>query len=323
MNRYYSRIDAIDNIDILSKKVCLEYNLGQFLTTTVIEIGYEDFNAIIETINGKYVMKVFRNSRSDNEAYDCIYRTERAGEIGVNTPKVYHNSQGAIMSVIRIKDSRFKLALIEYIDGKDFFTMQEKPSIAELSAIVEIASKLSLIDYMPSPIYDPWSIYAFLEEFKKKWKYLSSDQLALIEPIEKDFRKFNEDGRYQLLPKSFVHGDMMSTNLMRDKNGKIWLIDFSVSNYTVRLHEIVVICDDVALVKGKKDESEKRIRYAFTEWCSKVKATGEEREAFPLLFSVANAINVMNSSYEISNGNNSPETKMHLEMGLFGLSLFK
>ena len=62
---------------------------------------------------------------------------------------------------------------------------------------------------------------------------------------------------------------MMSTNLMIDKNDDIWVIDFSVSNYTARLNEIVVICDDVALIPNNKEESEMRIKIAFNEWCKK------------------------------------------------------
>jgi len=158
-----------------------------------------------------------------------------------------------------------------------------------------------------------------LNEYEKKWSYLSPVYQDIIEPIYREFKKCD----YKTLPKAFVHGDMMSTNLMRDSNGKIWLIDFSVSNYTTRMNEIIVICDDVAMIYGNREKSEHRIRRAFSLWCNKVRATTEERENFQLFFSVANAINVMNSSYEIRNGNTSKETKMHFEAGIFGLTLFK
>ena len=116
---------------------------------------------------------------------------------------------------------------------------------------------------------------------------------------------------------------MRSTNLMVDKNNKIWVIDFSVSNYTARLNEIVVICDDVAMIYGNKEESEKRIMTAFEQWCDEVNATQLEKDSFQMLFEVANAINVLNPLYEIATGNDSEETKMHLNVGIFGLFLFK
>lgn len=57
-DRYYNRIDTIEDINILSKLVCEEYELGVFKDTYVIEIGYEDFNAVITTSIGKFLMKV-------------------------------------------------------------------------------------------------------------------------------------------------------------------------------------------------------------------------------------------------------------------------
>jgi hypothetical protein len=110
---------------------------------------------------------------------------------------------------------------------------------------------------------------------------------------------------------------------MLDKNGEIWVIDFSVSNYTARINEIAVICDDVALLVGDKKESEKRVKAAFYRWCEKVNATDFEKESFQLIYDVANAINVLLPIYEIKTGNDTEETQMHLEAGLFGLSLFR
>lgn len=318
MNRYFDRIDKIDNIDNLSTAICLEYGLGKLITTEVIEIGYEDFNAIIETESGKYLMKVFRNSRDDKEAEDCITRTNIAGENNVPTPKVYHNSQNQLLSIINIGDSRFRVALIEYINGQNFFDMKQKPTNQELEQIVDIASKLSKIKYKPIFIYDTWAITSFIKEFEKKKEYLSQDYLELVKPVYERFRRFD----YEMLPKAYVHGDMMSTNLIKDVDGKIWLIDFSVSNYTARLNEITIICDDVALITGDKKQSQRRIKQAFNLWCDKVGATPFEKDSFKMLFDVANAINVMNSSYEKYTGNTSDETEMHLNAGLFALTLF-
>lgn len=317
MNRFYERIDTIDNIDTLSNAVCEEYNLGNFFNTTVIEIGYEDFNAIISTESGKYLMKVFRNSRDDEELLDCIQRTAIAGDNNLPTPKVYRNSKNEMLTVINVNNSRFRLALIDYINGLDYFNLKIKPSIEELGKIVEIASKLSKIDFKPPFIYDTWAIPSFCEEYEKKEHLLGEEEKTLVRPVYDEFKSFD----YNSLPKAFVHGDMMSTNLMRDNNYKIWLIDFSVSNYTARLNEITVICDDVAMIVGNEEESLKRIKYVFDLWCEKVNATEFEINSFPLLFRVANAINVMNSTYEKITGNTSDETEMHLNVGKFGLSL--
>ena len=317
--RYYNRIDEIKDINILSDLICKEYQLGSIKDTYVIEIGYEDFNAILTTSTGKYLMKVFRNSRSDEEVDQCINRSYIAMQNNVKTPKIYKNSEGNIVTIINHLNSRFRVSVIEYIDGNNFFDLKRKPTLDELMKIVDIGSNLNKIDYKPNFIYDTWAITSFCREFEKKKKYLEEKYLNIVEPIYNKFKKFD----YDKLPKAFVHGDMMSTNLMLDKNDDIWVIDFSVSNYTARLNEIVVICDDVALIPNNKEESEMRIKMTFNEWCKKVEASEFEKESFQMLFDVANAINVLNPIYELATGNDSDETKMHLNAGLFALTLFK
>ena len=317
--RYYKRIDEIEDINIVSRLVCEEYDLGSLIDTQEIYVGYEDFNAFITTTTGKYLMKIFRNLRDDNEVYSVINRTYTAYTNGVKTPKIYKNSKGDIVTIIKYLNSRFRVSVIEYIDGKNFFELNKKPTIEQLIKIADIGSDMSKIDYKPDFVYDEWAITSFCNEFEKKKKYLEKKYLDIVEPIYDRFKKFD----YDKLPKSFVHGDMMSTNLLLDKNDNIWLIDFSVSNYMARINEIVVICDDMALIPGNKEESEKRVKMAFEEWCNQVNATDFEIESFQLLFDVANAINVLNPVYELVTGNDSNETKMHLEAGLFALTLFK
>lgn len=318
-NRFYERIDKIEDINILSTLVCKEYKLGKLIDTLVLEFGYEDFNAIITTNTGKYFMKVFRNSRTDKDVEDCIGRTWQAYQNGVKVPKIYLNSENKIVTIIKYLDSRFRVTLMQYINGKNFFELNRKPTDNELEQIVSIASSLSKMDYHPNFIYDTWAITSFCAEFEKKKKYLSNEYFNLINPIYEKFKKFD----YDKLPKSFVHGDMMSTNLLIDDKGEIWLIDFSVSNYMARINEFIVICDDIALIVNDKEKSENRIKNAFKQWCNEVNATDLEKKSFKILFDVANAINVLITQYEIKElKNDSAETIMHLEAGLFGLSLF-
>lgn len=317
--RYYKRIDEIEDINIVSRLVCEEYDLGNLIDTQEIYVGYEDFNAFITTTSGKYLMKIFRNLRDDNEVYSVINRAYTAYANGVNTPRIYKNKHGEIVTIIKYLNSRFRVSVIEYIDGKNFFELNKKPTMDQLIKIADIGSDMSKIDYKPEFVYDEWAITSFCKEFEKKKQYLEKKYLDIVEPIYNRFKKFD----YDKLPKSFVHGDMMSTNLLLDKNDNIWLIDFSVSNYMARINEIVVICDDMALIPKNKEESEKRVKIAFEEWCKRVDATDFEIESFQLLFDVANAINVLNPVYELVTGNDSEETKMHLEAGLFALTLFR
>ena len=318
MNKYYSRIDFIGDINELSLKVCEDFGLIGYLGTKVVELGYEDFNAIISTDSNKYLMKVFANSRDDKEMNDCVKRVCVALENGVVTPKLYENNDGEVLSIIKIGESRFRVILMEYIDGSDFVSLKEKPNLEELKVIVDIASTINKIDYKPDFIYDSWAIPNFCKEYEKKIGYISDEYVKILEPVYSAFKAM----AYDNLPKAFVHGDIRSSNFMRDVNGKIWIIDFNVSNYIVRLNEIAVICYDTAVIMNDRKESKKRINYVFDMWCKNVGATDVEKASFELLFKVANAINVMNVLWMKETGGFSSENNGHLAIGLFGLSLF-
>jgi len=316
-NRFFERIDKIDDIGDLSKLVCKEYKLGDYINTKLIEIGYEDFNAVITTSTGKYFMKVFRNSRNDEEVKEVVERAYVAEQNGVKSPKVFKNLNENIVTNISYNNSNFRVALMEYIEGCNFFELDREATDDELLKIADLASEFGNINYKPNFIYDTWAISSFIEEFEKKKQYVSEEYLKYIQTIYERFKKFD----YQSLPKSFTHGDIILTNIIKDKNDEYWIVDYSVSNYTARLNEIVVASSDFAIVEGKKQESEKRIKTMFERWAKNVKATESERNAFEMLFRIENAIYILNPSYEIAMGNDSEENRMYLELGKFGLTL--
>ncbi len=315
--RFYERIDKIEDIGILSELVCKEYNIGNYEETKLVEIGYEDFNAIITTSLGKYFMKVYNNSRTDEEVKDVIERAYVAEQNGVKAPKVYKNSHGEIVARINYKNSCFRLSLMEYIDGKNFYELGKEATDEELLKIADLASEFGNIDYKPTFIYDSWAISNFITEYEKKKNIISPEYLKYIEPIYDEFKSFD----YQSLPKSFTHGDIILTNVIKDKNNDFWVVDYSVSNYTVRLNEIAVASNDFGIIDENKQESEKRIKMMLDRWAHNVSATEAERKAVQLLFRVENAIYILNPSYEIAKGNDSKENRMYLEMGKFGLTL--
>lgn len=130
-DRFFDRIDKIEDIGILSKQVCKEYNLGDYIDTSIVEIGYEDFNAIISTKTGKYFMKIFRNSRDNEEVREVIERAYVAEQSGVRSPKVLKNSNEKIITNINYNNSNFRLAIMEYIEGSNFFQIEGKKQESE------------------------------------------------------------------------------------------------------------------------------------------------------------------------------------------------
>ena len=316
-NRFYDRIDPISNIDALSELVCREYNLGDYTKTNIIEIGYEDFNAIISTSTGKYFMKVFSNERDEKQAREVIERAYVAAQNGAQSPRVYKNGADEILTKIKIGASEFRLALMQYIDGVNFLELGRMATDEELGEIANLGSTINRIKFIPNFVYDSWAITSFAQEFQKKRASFTEAELADIESIYNQYK----DSKISALPQGFIHGDITKINLMKDKDDNFWVVDFSVANYTARLIEIVVICMNFSIIPGEKSESEKRIKLAFEKWAKNVQATNAERKAFKPLFKIASALFLLNASYEAKKGNTSEENKMFMGLGRFGLQL--
>ncbi len=57
LEKFTKRIDLNTKLDNISKQICNEYNLGQYISDTLIEVGYEDFNYILKTTIRKVLCK--------------------------------------------------------------------------------------------------------------------------------------------------------------------------------------------------------------------------------------------------------------------------
>ena len=94
---------------------------------------------------------------------------------------------------------------------------------ANKNVIKELARQTVMInqlDIKPDFIYDSWAIINFEQEYKKKREYVSDEYREEFDRLLNQFKELDFDK----LPKGFVHGDIISTNVMLDNNSKIWII---------------------------------------------------------------------------------------------------
>ena len=89
MNDFESRINLNLPLEDISLKICNAYGLGEFISNKLIEIGYEDFNYILTTSKNKFVVKIFSNERTNNDAKDLVNRASVALENGISSPAIY------------------------------------------------------------------------------------------------------------------------------------------------------------------------------------------------------------------------------------------
>ena len=317
MNEFEKRINLNFPLEILSQEICKQYNLGKFIDNQLIKIGYEDYNYILTTSKGKFVVKVFSNLRTDKDCQNLADRGSIPHKHGFSCPKIYETSQGNLFATT-VNGVKFRLLVMDYIDGKDFFTLDELPSEEELKIIAQETAKLNLIDYRPEFIYDKWAIVNFEKEYLKNKKYLSGKYKTLIEQVYNEFKTID----FSRLKYGFVHGDIIETNILRDSKNKLWFIDFSVSNYLPRIVDLAVPICDLCLDLDNIEISKQRTQTFLAEYEKVYPLTNYEIEALKIFLKCHQAITIIQTTKEkVEDKNLSEENLKFLNKAKKGLDL--
>lgn len=316
MNEFEVRIGLGFPLEHLSKEICEVYNLGQFVSNKLIEIGYEDYNFILQTSKGKYVVKVFSNERSDTDAQNLVDRALVAYQNGCSCPKIF-TAKGRALTKIKLHDVTFRLCVMEYIDGQNFFVLGCLPTTQELKIIASQIAKLNRIDYQPDFIYDKWAIINFENEFNKNKHLLQGEEFEKISGVYEEFKNIDT----KKLKYGFVHGDIIETNIIKDKEGKLWFIDFSVSNYLPRIVDLAVTICDLCLDLNNYEKSKLRAREFLDEYQKKGKLSSYEAEALKTFLKTHQAITIIETLREKNDGNMTEENEIFLNKGRVGLNM--
>lgn len=318
MKEYESRINLNISLEHLSQIVCKEYNLGEFVDNQLIEIGYEDYNYILTTKNGKYVVKVFSNDRTYNNALELAERAHVAFENGVSCPRIHKTKDNKCLFLLSLGNVEFRLLVMDYINGKDFFTLKELPNNKELELIATELAKLNTIEYRPPFIYDKWAIINFIEEYNKNISLVDDEDKPLIDKAYKAFKSCD----FSKLTYGFVHGDIIETNVMRDNNGNLYFIDFSVSNYLPRIVDMAVTICDLCLDLEDIETSKLRAKRFVDSYEKTSPLSNYEKECLRKFIVCHQAITILETIREKKiEHNNSEENELFLQKGKQGLRI--
>lgn len=303
---FAERINLNTELCNISKEICNQYNLGQYISDTIIEIGYEDFNYILETTSGKYCVKVFNKERTDKQCKQYVDRIKLVSTLDINTPKIYNEKNKDCLFTIKFKNTKYRLCVTEYIAGKSFYDLEIKPNSEEIKEIVRQMVNIHKLMQRPNYIYDEWTITNFKQELEDKAKYLDNKYLSYFEELKEKYKKID----IQKLPHCFIHGDIITSNIIKDENNKLWLIDFGVSNYLPRMIDLVVSACDLCLELEDIQKTASRIKMLIGEYEKYSKLTDYEKQVFPIFFDIVNAIGILQISYIIKIGKATEEDKI-------------
>ncbi len=308
------RINFQGEFEELFKDVCESFRLGSYVAFSFIEMGYEDVNIKLTTTKGFFFVKIFAESREDSECLRLINIVKIALDNGVTHPAFIKRDQGYIYRN-QYEQFKIRLSVFEFIEGKTFFELRRNPDISELKKIIKIAATINEIGYKPLPIYDSWAIVNFVEELKKARRYLDEKTLKIMDKLKEEFGKV----KIKDLPHSLVHGDLISTNLMKDKK-LIYCVDFSVANYYPRIIELAVMMCDIMFDPSGKTSVEEYYKFLLSEYGKNIKLTDKELEVLPLFIKLAHAMHVVRGTRAQAKKDTSAETEHWISLGKKGLA---
>lgn len=313
--KYQERIGYEGDIKPILEAVCYSYDIGEYKSHETKIVGYEDFNLFLETTTGEYFIKIFAKFRNQSDCQRYTNILESVSKTEINTPKLFLSSQGYLFEK-KHNGHNFRLCVMEYIDGHSFFDARLKPTSKDMVDLVKQAALINAIDIKPEFVYDSWAIVNFLKEYKKKKKHLESDDLQIIEPLAKSFSELSLD----VLPHCFVHGDLIATNVMKNKRDKLFVIDFAVADYYPRIVELAVLFCNMLFNENKPESSIDNYKIALREYQKTIPLEKIELKYLPLFLKIAHAIHALNGTYEkVVHRNTTEENDYWINLSRKGL----
>lgn len=312
---FNKRIGLNTDLKNISEQICSKYNLGGFISNELITIGYEDYNYYLTTSYGKYCVKIFANSRTKEDINNYLDRIRIVANSEINAPKPLIIDDDIVLR-LDYENNHYDICVFEYIDGKNYFELNYKPSKDIIKELARQTAMINKLDIKPDFIYDSWAIINFEEEYKKKREYISDEYKEEFDKLLIELKKIDFDK----LPKGFVHGDIISTNVMLDKNNKIWIVDFAVSNYLPRIIDLAVISCNMCLDNNSKENTYDNIELLISEYNKYTPLTEYELSSFSTFYKLANAMHILQTQYIIKTDGDSDENEYWLNEGITGYS---
>jgi len=309
------RLNYSGNLSPLVDRFCIAYEVGKPTKFSVIETGYEDCNVIVETSDNKFVAKIFSKGRSQEDITRYTTIMEKAVEAGVNHPPLMKTGNGSIVYTDN-QASGISLVLMKFVEGKNFIELDRVPNTDERQMVIKQAVKVNDIDYHPSYLFDYWAIPNIKVMFEKVKRFLQPDDLKMIERVIARYSEIPLDA----LPHCFVHGDFTKANVLKGDDGKIYILDFSVSNWYPKIQEISVIVANLLYDKDNPSTLHERIDLVLNEY-SRLKSLTEEERKYIYPYALAGvAMEFLGAHQEkYINGNDTEETDFWMNLGRDGL----
>lgn len=305
----FKRIGQEIDIEKLSKEICISYQFGQYNRYELIFVGIDDLSYYLYTSNGRYLVKIMNKEKTKEDISEFVQKNMIINKNYVHAPKIILHNEEAIFTY-NINDLQINLIVMECIDGMDLYSINKVITKEDIDKLVDmvvtfhkIEEKIEINDY------DEYCFMKIKYDYEKTEKYLPKDIKTQIEEVIKEFEKI-ELGK---LPKCFIHGDLISTNIMKDKNNQLWLIDFYESGVGIRILDIVKILNSVIYNYQYEDETNKLEEHFLHRYEEEMPLTEYELKVLPVLRKADALVGIMLETYDALRGRDNVENQYWLE----------
>ena len=309
------RLNYSGSLEPVVVDLCRAYKIGQPTDFSIVEVGYEDCNVIIQTSSGKYLAKIFSKVRTPQNIARYTITMQKVMKAGVNHPALLKTDKGNF--VYRDGNANeISMVLTRFVEGKTFLELDRAPNTNELRDVLEQAAKVNSIDYHPPYLFDSWAIPNIQSMFERVREFIQPGDLTLVEQAMSRYAKIPVDA----LPHCFVHGDFTKANIVKGDDGEIYVLDFSVSNWYPRIQELAVITANLLYDKDDSTSLHDKSKIVAKEYNKFIPLAPEEQRHFYAYTLAGVTMEFMGSHQErYINGNDTAETEYWLNLGREGL----
>ncbi len=286
-NIFESRLGSGVDVEGLISRISVFYKLGSVHSFRAIEIGFEDFNVILETGTGKWFVKIFSIERSAADVRRYVNIVEKVIEGGVSHPRLRGNPL-----LFHSQDYNLYAVCMDYVEGNSFYK-RSGPSAFELDKIMEQAVLLHAIDYKPAYIFDSWAV----PNIDLLYGKVDSVQLGVLKPLIHKIISDYHQIDIERLSTCFVHGDIIKSNVIMSA-GVPYIVDFSCANTYPKIQELAVIAANL-LAKTKHETFNERVNYVIKSYIKAggILSTYEKKSTLPYA-KAAVAMELLGSIYD-------------------------
>jgi Ser/Thr protein kinase RdoA (MazF antagonist) len=300
------KLDFNGDINSVLTAACRAYGVGELVGYDVIKTGYEDCNIKIKTARGRYLCKIFASYRTSAYIARHGLIMQKIMSAGIAHPRL-HMAENSYLFL----HSGLSILMMDWIDGLTFYEMGRTPDDSELNLICAQAAKINgmKFDNLPSA-EDSCEVDNISDLYDDVAPFISDKhEHKIITDIVSDYKNIP----FAQLPVSFVHADLIGTNIIKSDKKEIYIIDFGVARMYSRIVELAVIIGRMMIMNGcGLDENTGKVAAAYSKYSKLLDA---EIAALPKYARAATASMFLWAYHQkFVKKNNSPETNFWLNM---------